>query len=273
MSNQQPPPGGNDPHGQRPPQYGQQPPYGQPGPYGQQPPGQYQPQQPPYGQQPPGQYQPQQPPYGQQPPPGQYGQPPGQYQQPYGQQPPGQYQQPGYAQQGPGGGSGGGGRGKVLLIAGGAVLVVIVLVVGGFLLLGGGDDSDEASGGGDSSSESSGSAEDTMDALVTAIEDQDCDALVDLTSSNFQDTYGSDCDASAMAGVMEGNEMFDKMEMEVGDVEENGDKATGTIDMTLEMSGTETTVPLNFDLVQEDGEWKIDDFEQPDPSDIETPDL
>ena len=282
MSNEQPPPGyGNDPYGQQPPQYGQQP-------YGQQPQqGQYG-QQPQYGQ---GQYgQDQyggQQQYGQQ----QYGGQPGQQygdQQPYGGQPPGQYQQPGP-------GHSGGGGGKLPLIIGGVVLAVIVLAVGGFFLLNGDDDGDGDSGNSntassskkdsdedesnsdsdeeDSTSEASGSPEDTMNGLVSAIENQDCDALMGLVSSNFQSTYGTECDASAMSGVMEGNEMFDSLSMSVGEVQENGDTATGELEMTVEMSGAESSIPIPIDLVQEDGEWKIDAFQAPDTSDMEMPDL
>lgn len=278
MSNQQPPPYGNDggQFGQQPPQQpGGQPPYGQQPPgYGQQPP------QPPYGQ-PQQPYPPQQPPpHPQQAPYGQ--QPPAYGQQPYGQRPQGYGQQPGYEHQQfgqqpptsgqppygqPGGGSSGGGA-KIWLLVAGAVLVVIAVVGGGLFFL---NNNDDDSGGISDSSEASGSPEDTMDELGSAIEDQDCDALSDLVSSGFTDKYGESCDAAQLSQAMD-SDLIDGMEIDTGDVNEKGETATGVLEMKITAAGTESTLPINVDLVLEDDEWKVDDVEV-DTANMETPDL
>ena len=215
---------------QPPPGQGGQPPYGQQPGYGQQPP---------YGQPPQGG----QPPYGQQP---GYGQPP------YGQQPPGQFEQLGSPS------SNNGGGGKLALILGGVAVIVIALAIGGFFLLGGDDDGN----GGDTAA--SGSPEATVESFVDAVKDADCDAVTELTTDNFHSTYGTDeCNSSSDNLQAQGmsTTMLEEAELTVGDVEEDGDKATAKVDVSTEMYGTKMSVPIDVDLVNEGDEWLIDDFQ------------
>ncbi|UYM04475.1 hypothetical protein [Solicola gregarius] len=250
MSNQQPPPGyggGNDPYGQRPGPYGQQPPpqgqppYGQqPGPYGQQPPPQGQP---PYGQQPG--------PYAQQPP------PPGQ--PPYGQQPPqGQppYAQPGqssqwaqhqtlYEQMSSGDRPSGGSGNKLMLLLGGAGLLVVVLIVAAVFLLRG--------GGGAGSS-----ADEALDNFVSAINDTDCDAVKDVTTDAFHKEMNiEDCSGSNFSEGISGGS--DEVEVEAGDVKEDGDAATGTITLSGGPEGSED-IKIKVALTKEGDGWLVDSF-------------
>lgn len=234
MSNQQPPPGyggGSNPYGQQPGPYGQQPPPpGQPS-YGQPP------QQPQYGQQP-GPYA-QQPPYGQQPP--QQGQPP------YGQ-PPQQgmpqwaQQQPQYEQIGNAGPSGGGGT-KLMLVLGGAGLLVVVLIAAAVFLL--------RSGGGAGSS-----AEEALDNLVSALNDTDCDGVKDVTTKSLQKELDiGSCTDGGFADGASGD-----LEYSAGEVKENGDSATGTVEMSGGPSGEEGAV-FKVSLQKESDGWLVDSFE------------
>lgn len=201
--------------------YGGRPPYGQPprpGPYGQQPPGPYQ----------------QQPPY-QQPAPGPY------HQQPYGQYPQQQPQQPLFRQQPQPDRGGGGGGAKVLLALGGAGLLVVAMIVGAIVLLGG--------GGGAGSS-----PDEALDTFVSGLQDADCDAIEDVTTDTFHDEMNMDsCDSGTFErGIGSGADV----EFAAGDVEQDGDKATGTI----EIDGADG---FDVELVEDGDGWRIDAFSLP----------
>ncbi|KAA1419918.1 DUF4878 domain-containing protein [Mumia zhuanghuii] len=272
MSDQTPDQPSNDdpqdpqPRSGQPPQQPQQPPYGQ------QPPQQgypQQPQQPPYGQQPPQQGYPQQPPYGQQ-----YGQQPPQqgYQQqpPYGQQPPQQgypqqqYGQPQYGQQpqylppnAPGDGSKGG-PGKLIAIIGAALVALVLVVLAAVFLFG-------SSGG-----SGAGSPEDATQQFIDAVQDGDCDALVEVTTDDFRNGEGADKCKESLEGEDGGAGMLKALrdaDFTIKDSKVDGDEATVTL--SLEMLGT--TVDQEVELEKQGGGWKVDDFGAVDAPDL--PDL
>ena len=252
MSNQQPPPGnggGNDPYGQQWPPYGQQPPQQGGAPQGQSP----------YGQPP------QQGQYGQQP---SYGQPSQQgqhYQQPqYGQQfqqpqqgSPQWMQQPGqYESMGTSGESGGNGN-KLPLLLGGAGLFVIALIVAAVFVLRGGD------GGAGSS------ADEALDTFVSAFNDADCDAVKDVTTASFHEEM--DIDTCTDDEFSEGVGSAGDFEFEAGDVEESGDSAKGTIEISGDAKGM-AGASFNVELTKDGDGWLVDSFEV-DASEIDPDDF
>ncbi|MGI5218610.1 Rv0361 family membrane protein [Nocardia sp. CA-290969] len=226
-------------HPQPPNPYQHQP--GQPMPPGQPYPGQPMGGQPMPGQPMPGQPYPGQPQYGQQyPPPGQ---------PPYGA--PGGYGQPPRPS--------GGGGGKIALIIGGVLVVVIALGVGGFLLLGG-------SGG------SIGGGYDDPRAVAQAWVDQDgdpenlvCQADLDEIAQYEQDN------PVKPTGAPSGVEAPETTLKSV-DVPSGSDKGTFTMEMTMDLLGDETTSTATYDLVKEDGGWKVCGILTPDV-DVDMPDM
>ncbi len=166
----------------------------------------------------------------------------------------GGYQQPDYAQQGypqqggqpswqqpyPQSGSGGG-KGKLIAIIGGAVAVFVVVIVLAVVLLGG--------GGGPA-----GTAED----FFNGVADGDCDA-VDLLSKDFRETTGlskSECEDAGADEYFAGSSA-EGCDIEVTNEEEDGDKASAD----YKISGCdddESNEDGTIDLVEEDGDWKID---------------
>jgi hypothetical protein len=180
--------------------------------------------------------------------PQQYGQP-----QPYGQ--PQQYGQPAYGQPGPYGQPTGYGypppkkSPMPWILAGGGVVVIAVVVILVIALTGGSDTS---------------SPEGVAKAAVAAANDNDIDALTELTcDGNRADVESQMVDPSeldpSLADV--------KVSFELGEVTTEGeDRATAQIKMTFEnlpaeareFLGEGTTVPLN--LGKKDGEWCVEGF-------------
>jgi hypothetical protein len=244
------PPQQPGPYGQQPGQFGQQ-----PGQFGQQPgpgqqPGGFPPppqgfpqggQQPGYGT-PPGGYQ-------QQPgPPGQPGQP-GYGQQPYGQ--PGQFNQPGYGQPGGFGDPYGAPPKKSPLpwiLAGGGVVVIAAVVVL-LLTLGGGSAKDSA---------------ETLVAEMNKGSDLSIDNIRDITCKADQgklDKLKQVADPAAAEDVPEQYKNI-KAKFTLGEVTENGDKATAKINVSYSNVPDEAKEFIKdnsdtVDLIKEDGDWKV----------------
>ncbi|AOS63221.1 Rv0361 family membrane protein [Actinoalloteichus hymeniacidonis] len=228
------PPNPQGPYGQQ-GQPGGQPPYGQqPGPYGQPPQGG----QPQFGQQP-GQF-------GQQPPPGQFGEQSGPFAaQQYGQQPDGF------------GGPGGEPPKKSPLpwiLAGGGVVVIAVIVVLIFTLGGGG---------------SSGSPQQAADGMVAAINEQDWEGAAEFMCEAQQPTPEDlATQEEDMAAGFEALGEDVSMQFSVVSVSEPADgKANAEIAIELQgldpqmqqmMDESGESIPtLSFELVEEDGGWKV----------------
>ncbi|GGK98727.1 hypothetical protein [Nocardia jinanensis] len=219
-----------------------------PNPYHQQPgqPGQPMPPGGPYPGQPvPGQPMPGQP-YAGQPYPGQpqYGQP---------------YPPPGQPQYGAPGGYGrpprpsGGNGGKIAAVIGGAVVVLIALGVGGFFLF---------SGGGGSIV---GGAYDTPQAAAEAWVGQDyepedlvCSADMDELSKYKQQN------PTKPTGVPDSDLPEATTTLKSVDVASGSSEGTFTMETTMEIMGSETTSTMTYDLVEEDGGWKVCGILDPD---------
>ncbi|WP_280422629.1 Rv0361 family membrane protein [Nocardia carnea] len=221
-------------HPQPPNPYQQQP--GQP-----MPPGQPYPGQPPMPGQPyPGQPYPGQPQYGQQfPPPGQ---------PPYGG--PGGYGQPPRRS--------GGGGGKIALIIGVVAVVVIALGAGAFFLFSGGSGS--ALGGG---------YDDPRDVAQAWVDqDGDPESLVcqaDLDEIEQFESQNPVAPTGAPSSMPE-----PKTTLKSVDVPSGSDSGTFTMEMTMELLGDETTSTATYDLVKEDGGWKVCGILDPD-IEVDTP--
>jgi hypothetical protein len=230
---------------QQPGGFGDQPGYGQQPGHGQQPGGGY-PQQPGgYPQQGPGGYPQQQPggnfpPSGPQPAPGfdQPGQPgqPG----PYGQQPPGGFPPPGPQKKSP----------LPWILVGGGVVVIAVVVILIFTLGGG--------------STGTGSAQGAVNTAVEAFNAKPIDVEKLKTVA---------CDEPSAEDMTDLNKgMPDNIEFkaEASNVQENGDKATGTITLAVSGAGipggASVKLPLNLELQKKDGKWCISGGKPGDPS-------
>ncbi|MFB9314236.1 DUF4878 domain-containing protein [Nocardioides plantarum] len=190
-----------------------------------------------YGQQP-GQP-PSQPPYGA---PGQPAY--GAGQQPYGQQP--QYAQP-YGQA-PYGGTPP--KKKTGLIIG-IVVGVLVLIGGGVLaavLLSG----DGGDGKGDKEASGDDPAE-TVQAYFDAAKDGDCDKAIATLTEGLKKELGANCDEE-----LNPDGRLDDVKYDVGDADENGDKAT----VPVTISGIEGAgeIKSDYELTKVDGTWLISSF-------------
>ena len=145
---------------------------------------------------------------------------------------------------------------------------MIALAVGGFFLLNGDDDggSDTASASGDT-----GSAEGAVGSFIEAVQDVDCDGVTELTTEDFHSKYQTDqCDADNFEAQGMSATMLKDAEYNVADVEEDGEEASATVELSMEMSGESMTVPIDVTLVQEGDEWLVDDF-QPNMSEADIP--
>ena len=211
--------------------------------------------------------QPQQPQYGA-PAGGGYGQPAGQ---------PGFGQQPPFGGYPSTGGSSGGGKGKLIAIIGAAVGAVILVVVLLFVLfkvvLGGGP---------------GGVAEDYLNAQL----DRDYEKQCDLSAEKLQDELLASADADDCGDYADKQEDAEKefedqikefedilddtdIEIEAGDVKEDGDKATVDVTIKYEYTGDDDDKFREFfneeklegedegkvKLVKEDGDWKVEGTE------------
>ena len=121
-------------------------------------------------------------------------------------------------------------------------IAVLVLALAAALVVGcgGGDDGD------------SGSPEDAVQAFFDASKSEDAEAACASLTTDSQDlaAAGEDsCEASFEKSVSSGQSNVPGS-IEIGDVTTEGD--TATVPVTAD--GEETT----FDVVQEDGSWKID---------------
>ncbi|UGT53074.1 hypothetical protein [Nocardia asteroides] len=191
------------------------------------------------------------------------GQPyPGQYPQgqPYPQQPyqpmPGQpypHGGPGqpYPQYGAQGGYGqsprpsGGSGGKVALFVGGAV-VLIALAVGGWFLFAGG-------GGG-----IGGGGYDTPREAAQAWVDQKGD-IDDLVCASDRGPISKKDDQTTPTGLPSGDSGLPKVTstLKSVDVPSGSDSGTFTVAMSMKLLGNETNSTATYDLIQEDGGWKV----------------
>jgi hypothetical protein len=140
--------------------------------------------------------------------------------------------------------AGGGGGGKGLLVALG-VLIVAALVVGGLFAGGviGGDD-DDGGGGADTAA----AEEEVTQVLETWAESDDCDELTDDAVEKF---FGEAENPRRTCDDTTGPEE----DFEVESVEVDGEEATAEVQLAGEDADVE--------LVQEDGEWLIDDLTGP----------
>lgn len=183
-------------------------------------------------------------------------------QQPYGAPAAGGY---GAAQYGAPPASGGGNKKLLLLIGGGVGVLVlgIIFLVVIFSLIGGGGPK--------------GVAEDYLDAAA----DGDFEKVCELSSKSFQrdslDEAGVDScseideayEESQAPDAPSFDEIFDDLDVnyEIGDVTEDGDKATVKYTLSIEYTGDEEGFAEAFEqpesdeelsLVKEDGDWKVD---------------
>ncbi|NKY31762.1 hypothetical protein HGA13_01550 [Nocardia speluncae] len=187
----------------------------------------------------PGQPYPGQPQYGQQfPPPGQ---------PPYGA--PGGYGQPPR----PSGGSGG----KIALIIGGVAVVLIAVGVGGYFAF---------SGGG---SVMGGGYDDPRD-VAQAWVDQDGDPEDLVCQADLDEVAQFEQDNPVQPTGMPSNMPKPETKLKSVDVPSGSDKGTFTMEMTMELLGDETTSTSTYDLVEEDGSWKVCGILDPD-IEVDTP--
>jgi len=191
-----------------------------------------------------------------------YGAPQGQF---GGPGMPGQPGQPGQFGMAPGPSKKG--PSKVLLgaVAGGVLLVVIIIVVLA-LTLGGGDDG----GGGDSAQ---GTAED----FAAAISDGDIPAACELVDADSRDELLGDTDAES-CDDLEGESIPGLSDLpdgvsfsiEVGEVTEDGDSATGDVSLSATYEGDDDTIrdqiesapdtDGTIELTRDGGSWFVSDF-------------
>ncbi|MEU1981309.1 hypothetical protein [Nocardia sp. NPDC019395] len=187
------------------------------------------------------------------------GQPyPGQPQ--YGQQPypPGQPQFGGPGGYGQPPRSSGGSGGKIALIIGGVAVVLIAVGVGAYFVFGG---SGSAVGGG----------YDDPNGVAQAWVDQQGDPkdLVCQAGLDQIEQYENQNPAAAPSGVP--SDMPEpETSLESVDVPSGSDTGTFTMTMTMEMLGEQTTSKATYDLVKEDGGWKVCGILTPD-IDVDTP--
>lgn len=150
-----------------------------------------------------------------------------------------------------------GGRSKLPWIIGGAVLGVLVLAGIGVLLLvllSGGDDDDKASDdapSSDSTSTASGlSPEEVVTAVLDAAKEDDCASGEEhLTARALDD---DPCSSDEFDGLASG----------AVDYEITGEEATsdGDASVTVEFTGPDGGETYLFDLVTEDGAYKVDSW-------------
>lgn len=195
-------------------------------------------------------------PYPGQPVPGQpyAGQP--QYGQPYpaGQQP--QYGAPGGygVPPRPSGGNGG----KTAAIVGGVAVVLIAVGVGAFFLF--------SDGGGSIVGGGYSDPRDVAQAWVDQEgepEDLVCEADLDEISKYEQDN-------PVQPTGLPSNMPKSETTLKSVDVPSGSDSGTFTMEMTMEMLGKETTSTATYDLVNEDGGWKVCGILDPD-IEVDTP--
>ncbi|NKY54948.1 hypothetical protein [Nocardia flavorosea] len=191
------------------------------------------------GQPMPGQPYPGQPQYGQQyPPPGQ---------PPYGG--PGGYGQPPRPS--------GGGGGKIALIIGGVAVVLIAVGVGAFFLFSGGGG---AIGGG---------YDDPRD-VAQAWVDQEGDPKDLVCAADLDEIEQFENQNPVKPTGVPSSMPEPEMSLKSVDVSSGSDSGTFTIEMTMELLGDETTSTTTYDLVKEDGGWKVCGILNPEV-DVETP--
>ena len=203
------------------------------------PPGQPYPGQPMGGQPYPGQPFPGQPQYGQQPYPGgpqQFGAPMG-----YGQPPR----------------RSGGGGGKIALIIGGVAVLLIVVGVGGYFALSGG--SSPIGGGYDNPRE-----------VAQAWVNQDGDPEDLVCQADLDEISAYEQQNPTQPTGMPSDMPKPETRLKSVDVPSGSDKGTFTMEMTMEILGDETTSTATYDLVEEDGGWKVCGILDPD-IELDTP--
>lgn len=172
---------------------------------------------------------------------GQPGQQPGQFGQPgpYGQQP-GQFGQGAPLGQDPYGGRPGGKKSPLpWILAGGGVLVIGVVVVLIIVL------------GGDAGSSPKGTAEE----LVEVINDRNVDRVKQIA-----------CDSTPIKATERLVQLSQGLSFKAslaGDPKEEGDKATGTINVSFSFQGLQQDVPLPYQLEKKDGKWCVADTKTP----------
>lgn len=168
------------------------------------------------------------------------------------------------------GGGGKSGKGKII----GAVVAVVVLLVVGLVLLftvvlGGSGPADaaedylEAQADGDQEAVCALTSTESQDEIFEVYEVDDCAAFV----AAFEDQEGFEDFASLLDDV--------EVDVEIGDVEEDGESATVDYTEQVEYTGddaekfaelfgeedTKFTVKGTITLVRQDGEWRIDEDE------------
>jgi hypothetical protein len=180
--------------------------------------------------------------------------------QPYAGQPQyGQPYPPGQPQYGAPGGYGapprpsGGNGGKIAAVVGGVAVVLIAVSVGAFFLL--------SDGGG---SVVGGKYDDPQDAAQAWV-DQDyepeelvCSADMDELSKYQQQN------PTKPTGVPDSDLPEAKTTLKSVDVASGSSEGTFTIETTMELMGSETTSTMTYDLVEEDGGWKVCGILDPD---------
>ncbi|MGW0177842.1 hypothetical protein [Nocardia sp. NPDC003345] len=185
--------------------------------------------------------------------PGQQGPYPGQQPQ-YGQQP----YPPGQQQFGAPGGYGGppprsgGNGGKIALIIGGVAVVLIAVGAGAFFLFGG-DGGGVVGGGYDDPREV---AQAWVDQKGDP-EDLVCAADMDEISKYEQEN------PTKPTGVPDSDLPASTTTLKSVDVPAGSDSGTFTMEIAVEVMGTETTSTMTYDLVNEDG-WKVCGILDPD---------
>lgn len=152
----------------------------------------------------------------------------------------------------PTGGSGRKGLWIALAVVGVLVLIGAAVVLG--IVVFGGDDSSSDSGSDSSTSGStSGSSDQAVDAVVTqfldAAKTNDCDAIQDIITDHFKSVIG-ECDSMS-------SDTLDSYTIDDTRVDDSA--GTAEVDATATESGED--LPLTFKLVDESGQWKIDDFD------------
>ena len=137
-----------------------------------------------------------------------------------------------------------------------AVILMILLIVAAVSTAGCGDD-----GSGKTPSE-------VAEEAVQAAFDLDCGKMYDLTvKTAFEDKSREDVIKECEEATAGSRELLESMNAELTKVESkdesiDGDKATVTVVMTVKVMEEEADQEQAFELVKEDGEWKITDAPQ-----------
>ncbi|MET8794946.1 hypothetical protein ABZV91_00545 [Nocardia sp. NPDC004568] len=151
----------------------------------------------------------------------------------------------------------GGNGGRIAAILGGVAVVLIAVGVGAFFLF---------SDGGDSIGGGYDNPRDVAQAWVDREgEPQDlvCAADLDAVSGDEQD---SSVQTTGLPSDMPASETT----LKSVDVASGSDSGTFTMEMTMEVLGTETSSTATYDLVKEDGGWKVCGILAPD-IEVDTP--